>query len=102
MPETTTAVVMKTENKNFTDVCSSLPDSLRNENGSGFGFVCIWRIDDEGEDARTCTVEEWLSKPENFGGEWLIDGGWGGPPGPIKVRWDGEKWQNLGFPPWQI
>lgn len=84
-------------------VCELLPEQLRKENGGGFGFVCIWRKDNHEDTARKCTVEEWLSMPENFGGEWLIDGGWGGPPGPIKVRWNEDKacWENLGFPPWE-
>ena len=89
-------------------VCARLNATLRAENGAGFGFVCIWRrkgdpLDDGTDHARKCTVEEWLSKPENFGGEWYIDGGWGGPPGPIKVRWDAaaKQWVNCGFPPWQ-
>ena len=46
------------------------------------------------------SVGEFLSQPENMSGEWYIDGGWGGPPGPIKVVWNGHYWENHGFPPW--
>lgn len=45
------------------------------------------------------SVESFLSKPENFGGSWMIDGGWGGPPGPVVVRWDeaARCWDQLGY-----
>jgi len=83
------------------DVCADLPQVLRDERGSGFGFVCIWRPGDRGESAREgVTVGDWLARPEHQSGEWLIDGGWGGPPGPVKVRWENGRWRNLGFPPW--
>ena len=83
-------------------VLRNLPDTLINENGGGFGFVCIWRKDDHGNSSRTCSVGEWLSRAENQSGTWLIDGGWGGPPGPIRVDWDegAAVWRNRGFPPW--
>lgn len=78
--------------------------NLANENGCGFGFVCIWRkrndpLDDKSDHARKMTVGEFLSKPENQQGVWLIDGGWGGPPGPIYVRWNNNisEWENGGF-----
>lgn len=74
-----------------------LPPKLIAEDGAGFGFVCIWRKGDHGEDARHCTVGEFLSRPENQSGTWLIDGGWGGPPGPIYVRWDGSAWEFGGY-----
>ena len=84
-------------------VCCLLPPTLARENGGGFGFVCIWRMPRDGSDsARRCTVAEFLSLPENAGGSWYIDGGWGGPPGPIRVDWDeaAQAWRNRGFPPW--
>lgn len=83
-------------------VCRLLPPTLVRENGGGFGFVCIWRRGDNGESARRCTVGEFLSLPETRGGSWYIDGGWGGPPGPIRVDWDESvaAWRNRGFPPW--
>jgi len=82
------------------DPLRELPATLVSESGSGFGFVCIWRYPRDGTDsAKTCTVGEWLSKPENQSGTWMIDGGWGGPPGPIHVRWSEEKqcWENGGY-----
>lgn len=41
----------------------NLPPVLIAENGGAFGFVCIWRMGDGSNDARKCTVGEWLSKP---------------------------------------
>lgn len=74
-----------------------LPKQLINESGCG-GFVCIWRKGDRGDVARYgTTVGEFLSHPENQSGTWLIDGGWGGPPGPIHVRWNGTQWESGGF-----
>ncbi|WDQ26702.1 hypothetical protein phiKPNH21_00090 [Klebsiella phage phi_KPN_H2] len=77
---------------------------LAAEDGGGFGFVCIWRekgdpLDDGSDHARHCSVGEFLSRPENQKGKWLIDGGWGGPPGPIHVQWNEEtnEWENGGF-----
>lgn len=48
------------------------------------------------------TVGEFLSLPEHQSGSWYIDGGWGGPPGPIRVDWiEAERyWKCRGFPPW--
>lgn len=80
-------------------VLRNLSDTLINENGGAFGFVCIWRKGDHSDSARTCSVGEWLSRPENQSGTWLIDGGWGGPPGPLHVRWDAaqQAWESGGF-----
>jgi hypothetical protein len=84
----------------MSDVLAKLPDVLIHENGGGYGFVCIWRHGDSTRDsARRCTVEEFLSQPENQSGVWYIDGGWGGPPGPIMVSWENGQWINYGFPP---
>lgn len=77
-----------------------LSSTLIAEKGGDFGFVCIWRAGDTGDAARYgVTVGEWLLNPQNQIGTWLIDGGWGGPPGPIHVRWNEiEKiWENGGF-----
>jgi hypothetical protein len=81
------------------DVLRNLPKVLVDERGGGFGFVCIWRSGDHGASGRKCSVGEWLSNPDNQSGAWLIDGGWGGPPGPIHVRWNEEQkaWENGGF-----
>ena len=78
----------------------NLPQDLIDESGGSFGFVCIWRKDDKGSHARDgIAVGEWLSRPENQSGTWLIDGGWGGPPGPIHVRWNDQEhaWENGGY-----
>lgn len=77
------------------DVLASLPKNLVNENGGGFGFVMIWQGDNEHQWTRT--VGAFLSMPENQFGTWLIDGGWGGPPGPIHVRWNGDSWESGGY-----
>ena len=79
-------------------------ETLANESGGSFGFVCIWRkrgdsLDDGSDHARKCTVKEYLAKSKNQNGLWLIDGGWCGPPGPIHVRWNNKKqeWENGSF-----
>ena len=79
-------------------------ETLANESGGGFGFVCIWRLKSDplydGEsDAKKCTVGEFLSIDKNKKGIWLIDGGWGSPPGAIHVRWNNEthEWENGGY-----
>lgn len=76
----------------------NLPAALIAEDGGAYGFVCIWR---RGEDAppRRCTVGEFLSRQENQSGAWLIDGGWGGPPGAVHVRWDAAllEWEYGGY-----
>ena len=83
----------------MSEALRTLSPALIAENGGGFGFVCIWRIGEGGDNARKCTVGDWLSNPENQSGTWLIDGGWGGPPGPIHVRWgEADKaWENGGY-----
>lgn len=72
-------------------------ETLLNENGGGFGFVCIWRLGEAGGRRDSVTVRQFLSDPANQSGTWLIDGGWGGPPGPIHVRWTVDHWENGGF-----
>ncbi|EPC6068888.1 hypothetical protein M8U49_06850 [Enterobacter hormaechei] len=81
-------------------IFEQLGENLANENGGGYGFVCIWRkkgdpLDDGSNHARHCSVGEFLSIQENQKGEWLIDGGWGAPPGAIRVRWNElkEEWE---------
>lgn len=78
--------------------------ALANERGGSFGFVCIWRkkddpLNDGSDHARKCSVGEFLSMPDNQKGTWFIDGGWGGPPGAIHVRWNEKtsEWENGGF-----
>lgn len=76
-----------------------LPETLINEKGMPNIGVSIWRAGDNGDTCRKCTVGEWLLIPENQSGTWRIDGGWGGPPGPIHVRWNESEqcWENGGF-----
>lgn len=62
--------------------------------------VAIWRPDGSEEYRISMTVGEFLGRPEHQCGAWLIDAGWGGPPGPIRVRWVEGEWENDGFPPW--
>jgi hypothetical protein len=82
------------------NVLKFLSDTLINENGMPNIGVCIWREDKSFEIYYKGTVGEFLSRKENQYGNWLIDGGWGGPPGPIKVIWNNYHWVNYGFPPW--
>jgi hypothetical protein len=74
----------------------SLPPSLNHESGMPGIGVAIWR---KGKPAyyEKESVGIFLSRPENQSGDWYIDGGWGGPPGPIVVRWDGSEWIYGGF-----
>ena len=93
-------------------IADQIGETLANEKGmpdSEGWFVCVWRKDDHSDSSRRCTVGEFLSRPENQRGTWLIDGGWGGPPGPIHVRWNEatNEWENGGYcgrkfhvPPW--
>lgn len=100
--EPNNATVGQSELTDLLGYCRLLPDTLIGEKGGGFGFVCIWRMPRDGSDtARRCTVGDFLSRNENIGGIWYIDGGWGGPPGPIRVDWDDSEkvWRNRGFPP---
>jgi len=88
----------------MSDTLRKLSPTLIAERGGGFGFVCIWREGWVGDSARKCSVGEWLSQVENQSGVWLIDGGWGGPPGPIHVRWNvkDRAWDNGGFCGWRF
>lgn len=87
------------------DVTEQVGAGLSSENGGDYGFVCIWRekgdpLDDGSDHARYgITVGQWLSQEENQAGTWFVDGGWGGPPGAIHVRWNEDKkvWDNGGF-----
>lgn len=63
----------------------------------------IWRPDRSEEHVfRGKSVGEFLDDASNQSGAWLIDGGWFGPPGPIRVRWVDGEWVNDGFPPWPM
>jgi hypothetical protein len=80
------------------EMFKEIPPSVLAENGGGFGFVCIWQEGQPQPHARySVTVEQWLSNPENQHGTWFIDGGWGGPPGAIHVRWNGSRWEYGGY-----
>lgn len=43
-------------------------------------------------EVRGRTLGEFLAKPENFGGEWLLELGQGGPPGRYVVEWVDDAW----------
>jgi hypothetical protein len=81
--------------------CRTLSQDLCSENGGSFGLVAIFRPGQLGDSVyrRGVTVEQFLCQPENFGGSWLIDGGWGGPPGPVRVDWLDSKsrWMCRGY-----
>lgn len=86
-------------------ILRDIPPTLAQEAGYPVGgdprpFCSIRRADDREERGTYqpgMTVGEFLSDPANQSGTWLIDGGWGGPPGPIHVRWNGEYWENGGY-----
>jgi hypothetical protein len=83
------------------DPCRALSQGLRDENGGFYGFVMIWRRGQSIREGyrRGVTVEQFLSHPDNLSGSWLIDGGWGGPPGPLRVDWLDEefRWECKGY-----
>ena len=80
----------------MTDALKEISETLRNE--KGMGGVSIWRRDRSEDYDFQGTVGEFLMDTKNQHGLWLIDGGWGGPPGPIHVRWNDEGfWENGGF-----
>lgn len=72
-----------------------LPDSLKDEAGMPSVGVAIWRRG-EVSTPREGTVGEFLERPDNQSGTWLIDGGWGGPPGPVEVDWIDGAWVDQG------
>lgn len=85
------------------DVLRDLPETLVAERGFPLeGGRCVWigRKGGAGQDENYrhgVTVGEFLSQPENQSGVWCVDGGWGGPPGPIHVAWVDGRWQSWGF-----
>jgi hypothetical protein len=78
-------------------VTAKVPERLRDERGMPGIGVSIWRRDRSVEVLHTGTVEEFLLRPENQSGRWLIDGGWGGPPGPLVVDWIDGEWVSRGW-----
>lgn len=80
-------------------VLREISETLQNEKGMPPHGVAIWpRGEPCGENYHTCSVGEFLSNAANQKGTWCIDGGWGGPPGPIVVRWNDQGyWENGGF-----
>lgn len=76
---------------------NKLPQTLIDERGMPGIGVSITRRGQKSGGMQRCSVGEFLSLPENQSGGWLIDGGWGGPPGPIYVHWDNGVWVNWGF-----
>jgi hypothetical protein len=80
-----------------------LSERLINEKGMTNIGTAIWRLDKSQDLMIKQTVGEFLSQPENQSGDWYIDGGWGGPPGPVMVHWDPlfKQWISFGFPPWE-
>ncbi len=83
------------------NVLRKLSEQLINDKGMPNVGMAIWR--DKEKTNYTTSIGEFLSLAENLGGYWLIDGGWGGPPGPILVIWDhrDNTWRSLGFQPWE-
>jgi hypothetical protein len=78
-------------------VLRAVPRSLLNERGWG-GALCIWRPVGGVEFVLSgSSVREFLLKPEHQSGTWLIDGGWGAPPGPLFVRWENDAWTYGGY-----
>jgi len=81
-------------------IAEQIGATLANECGMAGIGVAFWR---PSHGAPTTYFKgpagEFLGRPENRSGTWCIDGGWGGPPGPIHVRWNEQlsEWENGGF-----
>ena len=54
------------------------------------GHLFVWRRGNTNGKAVGVSLGEWLSRPANFGGEWLIEAGQGAPPGAFCVIWDDD------------
>lgn len=76
---------------------TGLGNSLVEETGMPGVGVNIWRRGEGRWPLWRGTVGAFLSRPEYQNGTWLIDGGWGGPPGPIEVDWVDGRWVNQGY-----
>lgn len=68
------------------------------------GYLFVWRRGDADGARKAVGVSlgEWLSRPEHFGGQWLIEAGQGAPPGAFCVTWDNEqsawRWGGIARP----
>lgn len=81
------------------NIFKEISETLQAETGMPGIGVAIWpRGEPVGDHYFTGSVGRFLSEPANQRGTWCIDGGWGGPPGPIVVRWHADGyWENGGF-----
>lgn len=75
---------------------NGLPPALAEETGMPGVGVMIWRRGEGRGPMWQGTVGEFLGRPDYQNGTWLIDGGWGGPPGPIEVDWIDGAWVDQG------
>lgn len=73
-----------------------LRKELIEERGMLLAGVAIWRRGEGAGPLWVGTVGEFLDRPDYQSGTWLIDGGWGGPPGPIEVDWIDGEWIDQG------
>lgn len=65
----------------------NIPKQILEEKGMPSVGVCFWR-EDRREPTKTAkSVKEFLEDPANQKGFWLMDGGWGGPPGPVVLKY---------------
>lgn len=100
---TLTGLVRLHRERMMSDALREISFTLREERGMGPG-VAIWPSGEAcGDHYHDCSVGEFLSDPINQHGTWCIDGGWGGPPGPIVVRWHKDGyWENGGYCGWRF
>lgn len=76
---------------------SSLSKKIVEERGMPGVGVAIWRRGEDRDDMWRGSVGEFLGRPDRQWGTWLIDGGWGGPPGPREVDWIEGEWIDQGY-----
>ncbi|KKN88154.1 hypothetical protein LCGC14_0252260 [marine sediment metagenome] len=98
IPETSVPA-MEAEVKNIIEALTAngLPTTLAAETGTLGVGVAIWRRGEGRGPMWKGTVGEFLNRSDYQSGTWLIDGGWGGPPGPIEVDWVDGQWVSQGY-----
>lgn len=79
------------------DVCRNLKKIMTDSEGVGSAGIACKRLGAK-EDYHVCNIGDFLRRPENQSGMWLIDAGNGTPPGAFTLVWGkDEYWKFIGF-----